>query len=141
MQGRMNFDKKKMMKFLPLFLLVVIVCICVGVGVALVKPEKEEKVDVGISGELKKDKQFLDLTLKDIDIEEGEDITHLMANVYNHGETFKDQMVNIVFLDKSGKELGKAPTYISEIEKDGALRIDTVIDKKYAKAYTFKIEG
>ena len=63
-----------------------------------------------------------------------------MANVYNHGEAFEDRMVNIVFLDQNGKELGKAPTYISAIEKGGAIRIDTVIDKKYAKAYTFKVE-
>lgn len=136
-----DMKNKMIFKFIPLFLLVLVVLACIGIGTLFVKPKEKEKVDFVISNELKKDKKFLDLTLEDIDIEEGENIVHLMANVYNHGEAFTDRMVDIVFLDKEGKELGRTPTYISEIEKDGAIRIDTVIDKKYAKAYTFKVEG
>ncbi len=136
----MKDTKKKVLKFLPIFVVTVVLCVCVGVGLAFVKPAKKGPVDVGISKELEKDKKFLDLTLEDIELAEEEELTHLMANVYNHGEAFEDRMVNIVFLDQNGKELGKAPTYISAIEKGGAIRIDTVIDKKYAKAYTFKVE-
>lgn len=127
----------------PVVILVFAVSICIGIGIKFVKPgeKKKDKVDFVISSELKKDKKFLDLTLQDIDIEEGENIVHLMANIYNHGEAFQDRMVDIVFLDQQGHELGKTPTYISSIEKDGAVRIDTVIDRSYAKAYTFKVVG
>lgn len=139
----MKNSKKILKSVLPIVVLILAVVLCIGIGIKFVKPKekKKEKVDFVISSELKKDKKFLDLTLQDIDIEEGENIVHLMANIYNHGEAFADRMVDIVFLDQEGKELGKTPTYISSIEKDGAVRIDTVIDRKYAKAYTFKVEG
>lgn len=138
---KININKKKIFRILPLVLLVIGVFVFVGVSTIFIKPKEKEKPDFSISSELKKDKKFLDLSLQDIEIEEGENIVHLMANVYNHGEAFADRMVDIVFLDKDGKEMGKAPTYISEIAKDGEIRIDTVIDRKYTKAYTFKIEG
>lgn len=140
---KFKFNKRTLVRFLPILVLTVIICICVGVGIAFIQPKDKnnDKVEVGISSELQKDKKFLDLTLQDIEIEEGEQITHLMANVYNHGEAFADRMVDIVFLDREGKELGRTPTYISEIESNGAIRIDTVIEKKFVKAYTFKVEG
>lgn len=140
---KFNFNKKNLIRFLPILILTVVICICVGVGIAFIGPnhKNDDKVEVGISSELQKDKKFLNLTLQDIEIEEGEYITHLMANVYNHGEAFSDQMVDIVFLDREGKELGRTPTYISAIEGNGVIRIDTVIDKKFVKAYTFKVEG
>lgn len=140
---KFQFNKKNLIRFLPILILTIVICVCVGIGIAFIQPrnKSDDKVEVGISSELQKEKKFLDLTLQDIEIEEGEHITHLMANVYNHGETFADRMVDIVFLDREGKELGRTPTYISEIEGNGVIRIDTVIDKKFVKAYTFKVEG
>ncbi len=137
-----KLKNKKLRMFLPIIVLSTVVILFVFVGVLFVKPNSSlKKPDVAISNELTKDKKFLDLTISDIEIEEGEYLTHLMANIYNHGDTFQDRMVDIIFLDQDGKELGRAPTYISSIEQNGAIRIDTVIDKKLAKAYTFKVEG
>lgn len=136
-------DKKTMKKIFPFFVLIVVLSVCIGVGMHFFSRKTPEKKDTGlvVSTELTKDKKFLDLSIQDIEIEEGENIVHLMANIYNHGEAFSDRMVDIVFLDQDKKEIGRVATYISAIEKDGSIRIDTVIDRKYAKAYTFDVEG
>ncbi len=103
---------------------------------------KTEVADENISQELLKEKKFQGLELKDIDVESTSSLTHLMANVTNTAnEKFPAGMVDIVFLDKDQKEIGRTETYIDEVEPKGQIRIDTVIDKDYKSAYTFKVEA
>lgn len=138
---KFKIDNKVVKKVLPIVVLIVVVSICMSVGITYIKPKEKDNTNLGISNELVKDKTYLNLSIQNIEIEEGENLVHLMANIFNNGETFTDRMVDIVFLDQDQKEIGRAPTYISQIEQGGAIRIDTVIDRKSAKAYTFKVEG
>ena len=113
----LKVDNKIIKIVIPIVALVLVVSICIFIGIAL------------------------SLSIQNIEIEEGENLVHLMANIFNNGETFSDRMVDIVFLDQEEKEIGRVPTFISQIEHGGAIRIDTVIDKKSAKAHNFRVEG
>ncbi len=140
MKNKKNLKMNRKVKLLlPIISLVIIVILCVGVGIAIISLNNTNR-EIAVSNELKKNKKFLDLSIEDIEVEQGKNIVHLMANIYNHGDAFSDKMVNIVFLDEKEKEIGRTPTYISSIEKNGSVRIDTVINKEFTKAYTFKVE-
>jgi hypothetical protein len=94
-----------------------------------------------ISKELVSDKTYKSLKISDIEIESNSSITHLMANIYNDSDTdFKACMVKFNFLTQDNTSLGTIATYLSDIKAKGYIRIDTVIDKKYRTAYTFKVE-
>lgn len=137
----LKIDNKVIKIVIPIVALVLVVSICIFIGIAYIKPKDNKKPNLGISNELVKDKTYLSLSIQNIEIEEGENLVHLMANIFNNGETFSDRMVDIVFLDQEEKEIGRVPTFISQIEHGGAIRIDTVIDKKSAKAHNFRVEG
>ena len=107
-------DNKIIKIVIPIVALVLVVSICIFIGIAYIKPKDNKKPNLGISNELVKDKTYL---------------------------SFSDRMVDIVFLDQEEKEIGRVPTFISQIEHGGAIRIDTVIDKKSAKAHNFRVEG
>ena len=109
------------------------------------KTRKEETKGIAeesVSEELLKNKTFQGLELRDIEIESTSSLTHLMANITNTVDTeFPAGMVDIVFLDSSNKEMGRVPTYIDAVAPKGEIRIDTVIDKNYKNAHTFKVEA
>ncbi len=95
-----------------------------------------------ISQKLLENKTFQGLNIQDIEIESTDSITHLMANITNsNANEFPAGMVDIVFLDGSGKEMGRVPTYIDSMPSKGQIRIDTVIKKEYKNAANFKVEA
>ncbi len=108
-----------------------------------VKNEETKGIaEENVSEELLKNKTYEGLELKDIEVESTSSLTHLMANITNTVDNeFPAGMVDIVFLDASGKEMGRVPTYIDTVAPKGEIRIDTVIDKNYKNAHTFKVEA
>ena len=106
------------------------------------KEDAKGIAEENVSKELLKNKTFKGLELRDIEVESTSSLTHLMANITNTTDVeFPAGMVDIVFLDSSNKEMGRVPTYIDTVAPKGEIRIDTVIDKNYKNAHTFKVEA
>lgn len=104
------------------------------------KPKEKTVSEVVISKEMLADKTYSNLDITNIEIEDTESLTHMMADVYNNSEQkFNAGMVKIVFQDKDSKEIGSIKAYISDVEAGDSVRIDVAIDKEFKTAYNFKI--
>ena len=96
---------------------------------------------VNTSEKLKQTKEDLGFSITNINFVKKGNETILTARVTNNtGEAQGDFLGQIVWLEKSGKEIGKIPVMISETQNGEAIDIETSITESYANAYDFRLE-
>ncbi len=115
--------------------------------VAQTNTVKEEYVQVlndgtklNKSAELSKAKTLGTLQFTNIQLTNQGGQTVLLADVTNTGNaTSKMELVDIVILDKTGKELGKVSGIISPLEPQEKTQFNSSSMRDYANAYDFKV--
>ena len=96
---------------------------------------------VNTSEKLKQTKENLGFSITNINFVKKGNETILTARVTNNtGEAQGDFLGQIVLLDKSGKEIGRIPTMITETQNGEAIDVETSITESYANAYDFRLE-
>ncbi len=108
---------------------------------------KEEYVEVLQDGTklnksetLSKAKKLGTLEFTNIQLTNKDGKTVLLADVKNTGTVRTEmQLVDVIILDKSGKELGKVGGIISPLESGKTTQFNTSMTVDYANAYDFKV--
>ncbi len=108
---------------------------------------KEEYVEVlqdgtklNTSETLSKAKKLGTLEFTNIQLTNRNGQTVLLADVKNTGTTRTEmQLVDVIILDKSGKELGKVGGIVSPLESGNTTQFNTSMTVDYANAYDFKV--
>ncbi len=103
--------------------------------------KQEDGQKVNISEKFKETRKFEGLTLENIQLTSQNSQTHLIATVKN--ETSKDIdaiKVNIILLDKDGKEIVELGGEIGATKAGKTTQLDIGSSLDYANAYDFKIE-
>ena len=96
---------------------------------------------VNTSEKLKQTKENLGFSITNINFVKKGNETILTARVTNNtGAEQGSFFGKIVLLDKSGKEIGRIPTMITETQNGEAIDIETSITESYANAYDFRLE-
>ena len=96
---------------------------------------------VNTSEKLKENKEIEGFKISNIKFEEKNGQTELIADVTNTtGKAQKGFLVDIVLLDKQGKEIARIPGNIIETQAGETIEIHAGITERYANAYNFKLE-
>ena len=103
----------------------------------------EVKIDgtkVNTSNELSKTKTIEGLEISNIRLTENGNVSQLIADVKNPtNKTLGDFAVNIIIIDKTGKELAKIGGYIDKVEAGETVQLNSSVTVDVANAYDFKI--
>ena len=103
----------------------------------------EVKLDgtkVNTSSELSKTKIIEGLEISNIRLTEKGNVSQLIADVKNPtNKTLGDFPVNIVIIDKTGKELAKIGGYIDTVKAGETVQLSSSVTVDVANAYDFKI--
>ena len=102
---------------------------------------KDNGTVVNTSEKLNQNKEESGFLLTNIKLEEKNGETTLYATVTN--KTEKEQAAflgKIVLLDKKGKEVGRIPVMISDMQIGEAIDIQASITERYTNAYNFRLE-
>jgi len=96
---------------------------------------------VNKSEELKKEKKLGDLTFNSIQLTNKNGQTVLLANVTNTGSKATElKEVDIIVLDKEGKEIGKVGGIIIPLQPGQSTQFNSSVQTDYANAYDFRVE-
>lgn len=93
------------------------------------------------SEELKQVKMIDGLQITNIQLTEKDGQTVLLADVTNTTNTDTRVIgINIIILDKQGKEIAKIPGVISPLKSGATKQLNVGITEDYSNAYDFKVE-
>ena len=102
---------------------------------------EEDGTVVNTSEKLKENKEESGFSITNIKFEEKNNETTLYARVTNNtGKAQEAFLAKIVLLDKKGKEVGRIPVMLSDMQEGEAIDIEASITESYANAYNFKLE-
>ncbi len=159
-KGKMVKMKKNEKIFIGILILIIVIVIIVGVtrknkrnDIAnnnnavqenIVKEEYVEILEDGTklntSETLSKAKKLGTLEFTNIQLTNRNGQTVLLADVKNTGTTRTEmQLVDVIILDKNGKELGKVGGIVSPLESGNTTQFNTSMTVDYANAYDFKV--
>lgn len=145
-------------KGLIILILVSILIIFIIKGVTKEKPEVEEKVEkeseyvqvqndgsiVNTSEKIKETKSVEGVRIENVRFVESNGQTMLIADITNTTDNKKERfLADIVLYNKSGKEIGRIPGVIGEMQAGETIEMQAGIvgiDESYVNAYDFKIE-
>jgi len=103
----------------------------------------EQKLDgtkVNTSETLSKTKQVEGLEVSNIRLTEKNNVSHIVADVKNSTSSEKGGFaVDIIVLDKQGKEIAKLGAYIDKVNPGATVELNTSATVDFANAYDFKI--
>ena len=101
----------------------------------------EDGTKINTSEELKTTKNIDGLEITNIQLIEKNGETILTAEVKNTTDKETEIMgINIIVLDKEGKEIGKIPGVISSLGAGETKQLNIGITEDYSDAYNFKVE-
>ena len=101
----------------------------------------EDGTKINTSLELSNEKKFEGLTIKNIQLTNKDNKTELIADIGNTSNSNKEAMlVDVVLLDKEGKEIGRIGGRISPIRVGQTMQFSTSSMKDYSSVYDFKFE-
>ena len=102
---------------------------------------QEDGSKINISPKLKENKTIEGLEITNIKLTEQNGQTVLVADVTNLTQSDKGVIgINIVILDKSGKEIGKIPGVITSLQVGETKQLNIGITEDYSNAYDFRVE-
>lgn len=105
----------------------------------VVTDESGEKVNN--SEELNKDKTFNDFKISGISLKTENGSNMLTATIENtSSKTTEAGVYNIVFTDKTGKEITKVAVYLKALSPNESLEIKSSINIDVISSYDFKLE-
>lgn len=108
-------------------------------GNNVVTDESGEKVNN--SEELNKDKTFNDFKISGISLKTENGSNMLTATIENtSSKTTEAGVYNIVFTDKTGKEITKVAVYLKALSPNESLEIKSSINIDVISSYDFKLE-
>lgn len=101
---------------------------------------QDDGTKVNTSEKAKETKEIEDVIIENIRITEKNGQTVLIADITNTTEKTKERfLVDIVLYDKAGKEIGKIPGVIGEMQAGETIEMQAGITQDYVNAYDFKI--
>lgn len=103
---------------------------------------------VNTSEKLKEDKEEQGFLITNIEFKQKDGETTFTASITNRtGSNQESFLGNIVLLDKSGKEIGRIPVRLSDMQIGETIDVNAIIKdtgatmtQGYANAYNFKLE-
>ena len=101
----------------------------------------EDGTKLNISNKLKEEKTIKGLKIGNIQLTQKNGQSVLLADVKN--ETAQDVemfLINIILLDKKGKEIATIPGIVSPVKAGATVQLNAGITEDYANAYDFKVE-
>ncbi len=105
------------------------------------KSTEVQSSSINISDELKKEKEFQGMIIKDINISRENGITNLTANIENNTENkFEEREIKIIFQNEDNTQISILKTKLKTIEKGEAAELNISTSLDLTPAYNFKIE-
>ncbi|MBQ9298307.1 MAG: hypothetical protein IJ223_04685 [Clostridia bacterium] len=148
----MRSGDKKAIIICAIAIIAIIVLLIIGGNKGKEKGKQEEQVieeyvevladgtRLNTSETLNKDKKLDDLTFQNIQLTNSNGQSVLLADVTNTGKTKTElTLVNIIILDKAGKELGTVGGIIIPLEPGQSTQFNSSMTMDYANAYDFKV--
>lgn len=143
---KQNKNEKKVKKSIVL-LIIIIAIIALGTGILYYKPvdtsiifQKHNVNKTNISEELKKEKEFEGMIIKDITMKREDGITYFSANIENNTDKKNEEKdIKIVFQKEDLTQISILKTHLPNIESGESVNIQLSTSANLIEAYTFKI--
>lgn len=105
------------------------------------KSTEVQSSSINISDELKKEKEFQGMIIKDINISRENGITNLTANIENNTENkFEEREIKIIFQNEDNTQISILKTKLKTIEKGETAELNISTSLDLTQAYNFRIE-